>query len=155
MRLPPQLRVALGPSRQARAFIAAVACSSAVVLALLPLPPWGIAPLEAAIAVWASWRWRAFGTRPWPGRPAELALTADRVMVVRNVAGALRAGIVRDATYVSPSLTSIVWKPDGARRSEVVLVLPDMLPADDFRRLRVLLRYGRSEEVAGAPASHA
>ena len=27
--------------------------------------------------------------------------------------------------------------------AQTVLILPDMLPADEFRRLRVLLRYGR------------
>ena len=31
----------------------------------------------------------------------------------------------------------------------------DMLPADQFRQLRVLLRYGRSEDTEAAPASHA
>jgi len=30
-----------------------------------------------------------------------------------------------------------------------------MLPANDFRRLRVLLRYGRSDDTQGAPASQA
>jgi len=36
-----------------------------------------------------------------------------------------------------------------------VPIVPDMLDGDDFRRLRVLLRYGSSEDSAGAPASHA
>ena len=36
-----------------------------------------------------------------------------------------------------------------------ILVLPDTLPAEDFRRLRVLLRYGRplvDEEASGRAA---
>jgi hypothetical protein len=39
-----------------------------------------------------------------------------------------------------------VWRRDGSRwwaRAPAIVVLPDMLPADEFRRLRVALRYGR------------
>jgi hypothetical protein len=48
-----------------------------------------------------------------------------------------------------------VWRPDRSRFSRAEFILPDMLPADDFRRLRVLLRYGRNDDAHGAPASHA
>ena len=67
--------------------------------------------------------------------------------------GRLVAGHVRSSTYVGAWLTTIVWRPDGARLSRAVLIVPDMLPADDFRRLRVMLRYARSAVVQGAPAS--
>jgi len=50
-------------------------------------------------------------------------------------------------------MTSIVWRPDGARWSRAILVVPDMLPADEFRRLRVMLRYARSGRAQDAPAS--
>ena len=36
-----------------------------------------------------------------------------------------------------------------------IVLLPDMLPAVEFRKLRVLLRYARSDVAQGAPASHA
>jgi hypothetical protein len=49
------------------------------------------------------------------------------------------------------ALTSIVWRPDGARWSRSILVLPDMLPPDDFRRLRVMLRYARSGLPQSSP----
>jgi hypothetical protein len=62
---------------------------------------------------------------------------------------------VRAATYVGAWVTTIVWRPDGARWSRAILVLPDMLPAEDFRRLRVMLRYARSGDAQEAPASQA
>ena len=46
-----------------------------------------------------------------------------------------------------------MWRPDGARWSRAILIVPDMLPPDDFRRLRVMLRYARSAVVQGAPSS--
>jgi len=52
-------------------------------------------------------------------------------------------------------LSTLVWRPFGRWRSRAILLLPDMLPPQDFRRLRVLLRYGRSDERQGDPASHA
>jgi hypothetical protein len=58
-------------------------------------------------------------------------------------------------TFVHPWFTSIVWRPDGSRVSRAIPLLPDMMGTDEFRRLRVLLRYGRREVTAGAPASHA
>jgi hypothetical protein len=155
MRLPPQLRIAIGPSRTARAFVAALATASAIVVAALPVPGWAVAAIMAAVGAWSAVAWRTFGGRPRPAQPVEISLTADRLIVVRSASGSLRAGFVRDLTYVTASVTAIVWKPDGALRSRAILVLPDMLAADDFRRLRVLLRYGRREDAAGAPASHA
>jgi len=63
------------------------------------------------------------------------------------------AGHVRSSTRVSAALTSIVWRADGARWSRAILVLPDMLPADDFRRLRVMLRYARNGFEQEAPVN--
>jgi hypothetical protein len=155
MRLPPQLRVAIGPSRIARVFVIVVALGTAVVTAQLPLPSLLIVGAETTLLLWAAVRWRSFSPRRGRSSIVEVALTADRLIVVRNATGALRAGFVREASYVSPSLTAIVWKPDGDWRSRVVLLLPDMTHPEDFRRLRVLLRYGRREAEAGAPASQA
>lgn len=58
-----------------------------------------------------------------------------------EIAGAWQAGVVRDGSFVAPFLTIIRWRPDGARFDRTILVLPDMLAADSFRALRVLLRW--------------
>ena len=58
-------------------------------------------------------------------------------------AGRRIEGVVAGRLYVGAWLTTIVVRPDGKRRrARPLAILPDMLPADDFRRLRVLLRYG-------------
>ena len=106
----------------------------------------------------AGWAWVAFrvgALRRGAWAVAALTLAHDRMVIVCRGDGTLVAGHVRSATYVGALFTSIVWRPDGAWWSRAVLVLPDMLPPEDFRRLRVLLRYSRSEVAQGAPASHA
>ena len=85
----------------------------------------------------------------------EVLVAIDRRIEIRRSEGASRTGLVRPTTYVSPSLTAIVWRADGERFSRTLLILPDMLPSEDFRRLRVMLLHGSSEVVAGEPASQA
>ena len=54
-------------------------------------------------------------------------------------------------SYVGAWLTCVVWRAEGApwwRPARTLLFLPDTLPAEDFRRLRVLLRYGVADARA-------
>jgi hypothetical protein len=155
MRLPPQIRVPLHRSPTAGIVIAFVALGTTVLTIALSPPAW--ARLGCAVALGA-WSWSALRRVAWrtaASSALEILLSLDRTVVVRTRDGRLRAGVVRDASYVGPAVTTLVWKPDDARFAQAILVLPDMLSPEDFRRLRIALRYGRSEEEAGSPASHA
>jgi hypothetical protein len=155
MRLPIQLRVSLRPSRLAVVGIVAIAALAWAAVLVLSVPT--IAHLVTGLALggWALLACRLHASRTRADAVVEVMLSTDLVVVVRYADGRLRAGHVRSGTVVHPWFTSIVWRPDGAWRSRTLPLLPDMLDADDFRRLRVMLRYGRSEETAGKPASHA
>jgi hypothetical protein len=122
---------------------------------LLRLPPWTDLVAVVVLAAWAVDRIRLNGWRTACNAVIEMLLSSDGVIVVRLRDGRLLAGHVRSSSFVHPWLTTIVWRPDGARWSRTVAIVPDMLDVDDFRRLRVMLRYGRSEVSAGAPASQA
>jgi toxin CptA len=59
----------------------------------------------------------------------------------------LRSGVwfptqVLGSSYVSPWLTVLNLRLDGRRLAMHVVLLPDALDHDDFRRLRVWLRWG-------------
>ena len=155
MRLPPAVHVTLAPSRRALAWIVGVALVACGAVLTLPIDPVlsGLAML--GIVVWAGDRAVVVAWRRGPRASVALWLTGDRMLVVRMGEGHLVAGHVRAASYVGERITTIVWRPDGARFSRAEWLLPDMLPADDFRRVRVLLRYGRSDVAQGTPASHA
>lgn len=155
MRLPVQLRVSLRPSRTAAFAIFAIAAVSWAAVLVLSVPT--IAHLVTGLALggWALLACRRHAWRTSPRAVVEVMLSSDAVVVVRQRDGRLIAGLVRPATFVHPRFTSIVWRPDRAWLSRSVPLLPDMMGLDDFRRLRVLLRYGRREVTAGAPASQA
>jgi toxin CptA len=48
---------------------------------------------------------------------------------------------VQPDTFVSPWLTVLRYRLPGQRWSQSLVILPDSLPADDFRRLRVWLKW--------------
>ncbi|MEP7183317.1 MAG: hypothetical protein ABI886_14125 [Betaproteobacteria bacterium] len=85
--------------------------------------------------------------------PALLHLGADRRITVTDRRGRTQDGAILDDSFVGARLATIVWRPDGARwwqPAGTIVVIADMLPGDDFRRLRVLLRYGRPASTAGS-----
>jgi hypothetical protein len=153
MRLPPIVHVSLGPSRIAGAAIGAMTLATLVVVLLLPLAPWQHAVVCAIVLAWAWVAFERLAVRATPDAIVQLRLAPNLLIVVTRGDGRLVGGHVRSSTCVSAAITSIVWRPDGARWSRAILVVPDMLPADDFRRLRVLLRYARSGRTQDAPAN--
>jgi len=149
MRLPPNVRVQLGHSKRACIGIAVAALATGALVVLLELPMLPTLAMVAVLLGWAGNAIRVIGLRRGPRAIVELTLTGDRMIVVRLGGGRLLAGHVRDATYVGSRITTVVWRPDRRMFSRSLLVLPDMLPADDFRRLRILLRYGRVPASVG------
>lgn len=153
MRLPPSVHVVLGPSRIIGVGIGIGALATVVIVLLLPLAAWQHAALCGLVLAWSWVAFRYAAVRRAPDAISELRLAPDLILVIHRNDGRLVAGHVRSTTYVSSWLTSIVWRPDGARLSRACLIVPDMLPADDFRRLRVMLRYARNALQQEAPVS--
>jgi len=155
MRPPIQFRVVLRPSRIATCALVALAGFAIVLLVIMPAPAWIDALAALVLSGWAAHRIRQHGLRCAASSIVELKLHEDRTIVVHRKDGRLRAGRVLDTSHIHPAFTSIVWRPDGARLARSIPIVADMLDRDEFRRLRVLLRYGRSEDSDGTPASQA
>ena len=121
---------------------------------VLPLEPWWkVASLLAIGGVAASAAVSCVGT----DLPRLLLVDADRRVVTIAGDEKTRSGSILDDSYIGSRLTSIVWRPDDSpwyAPARKILILPDSLPPDDFRRLRVLLRYGqpRADDVRGRDA---
>lgn len=150
MRAPPPLRCALRPSRVGRALVLVACVSSAGLLASIPLPPIGY--LGASTVVLAT-LWSGLRRTCGQGVPAAIEVGLDRRIVVEARVGGSRRGRILDDSYVGASFTTIVWREDGAqwwRLGSAIVVLPDMLGRDEFRRLRVALRYGRAVDPEGS-----
>ncbi len=124
------VEVALARSRFVPAFVVAATGATLALVALVPLR------LDAAIllATWAACLAIDALRRCRPMR--RLALDCSGAVSVDGVAGELR-----DGSFVAPWLTIVRWRPAGARFDRTLLVLGDMLPAADFRHLRVILKW--------------
>ena len=153
MRLPPSVHVVFGPSRIVGAGIGVAALATLAVMFLLPVQAWQQAIGVVVVLAWAAVAFRVVALRRSRFAITELRLAPDLVLVVHMGDGRLVAGHVRSATYVGAWVTTIVWRADGAYWSRAVLIVPDMLEAEDFRKLRVMLRYARSAVEQGVPAS--
>ena len=155
MHKPRPVDISLGPSRRACLGVAFLAAATVSVLVMLPIHPLAIVASVVLLAAWAGNRIWVLGMRRGPRAVRALRIEGDRTVVATLVSGEKLTGRVQEASYVGALVTTLTWRSKGTLCARSVLILPDMLPAEDFRRLRVLLRYGRSEDSAAAPASHA
>jgi hypothetical protein len=155
MQWPPPVRVALASSITAMALIAALAVATCAVIATFPFEPAVLGLSSIVVVVWAVDRIYVVAFRQGPRAVRQFELRGDLTLVIVTGDGTACAGRVHRDSYVGVRLTTLVWRPFGRWRSRTILILPDMLPAQDFRRLRVLLRYGRREVTQGSSASQA
>jgi hypothetical protein len=142
MKLAPRLRLAPRRSLIGCALITAACALTSLLLALLPLPLAAcLAGAVVILAVLALGLWRC--TRR--GVPSLFHVGIDLRITVTDCDGRSRAGSILDDSYVGACMTTIIWRADGDpwwQPARSILVLPDTLPRDEFRRLRVVLRYG-------------
>ena len=148
MQTIPALRISLGPSRSASALICVAWMATAALVAWLP----GAVALRGALVIGIGAH-AILTIRHWATRSASRAiigvdLDSDRTVRLTERTGRCIEGIVQPDSYVGALLTTLVVRPDGKRRLRTVAILPDMLPADDFRRLRLLLRLGHGSTTA-------
>ena len=135
------LEIALAPSRVAAMGLASMVLATLVVIAVTP----GSAAIRILAATWiACGGLEALYTvalhRGSRGARAIHVSRSGEIEVLTGTLG-LRSGELREGSFVAPWLTIIRWRPHGARFDRTILLLPDMLPADDFRRMRVMLRW--------------
>lgn len=133
--------LALGPSRQLEAWVAGLACATVAVALILPAPGVvraGLVLLTLAEAVRSA---RRHACREGLGAFRELVVDIDGAVEVVGADGRLQAGRLAEGSFVAPWLTVVRWLPDGAWLSRAVVIAPDAVDAEAFRRLRVLLRW--------------
>ena len=135
------LQVTLVPSRVGAMCLASMVVATLIVIAVTS----GSAALRVLAATWiACGGLEALHTvvlhRGSRGARA-IHVTRSGEIEVLTGTGGLRLGARRDGSFVAPWLTIIRWRPHDAYFDRAILLLPDMLPADDFRRMRVMLRW--------------
>ena len=142
MKGPGPLKVELGRSRLAAAFVFVSHIATASLLAFAPVDAMLRAAAVVAIGAHALRALRTWALQSAARAVVRVELSGDRRAVLIERCGRRCEGEVRAESYDGERLTTLVVRPDGARVSRAVTIVPDMLPAEDLRRLRVLLRYG-------------
>ncbi len=82
-----------------------------------------------------------------PRSLTSLLLKSDGGTEATQRDGTTLTGRQLPGNFVYPWFTVIAWLPDGARFSRTVAVLSDSLAAEQFRELRVWLRWRRVEKI--------
>ena len=142
MKGPGLLKVELGRSRLATAFVFVSHIGTASLLAFAPVDAMLRAAAVIAIGAHALRALQTWALQSAARAVVGVELSSDRRAVLIERCGRPCEGEVRAESYVGERITTLVVRPDGARVSRAIAILPDMLPEEDLRRLRVLLRYG-------------
>lgn len=139
------LQATLLPSRLLAALLTAMHLLAVLPVVLVPLD--AVLRLMLALALVCSLLY--YGYRhglPQSGAAVDgLHLAADGTFSVHLRQGDWQPVEVRGSSFVQPWLTVLHLDLAGRRRCLALVVLPDMLPREDFRRLRVWLRWGHQD----------
>ena len=133
------VELSLGPSRLAAAGLAAMALATLAVL--FATPGAAAARILLATAVACATLECAHGLGLGRAGRRALRLSDAGEIEVRSPGGRWRRGCLRAGSFVAPWLTLVLWRAEGSRFDRAVLILPDMLGEEEFRRLREWLRW--------------
>ncbi len=124
------------PSRLLGGMLLAMVALALFSITLIAMPLKFKGALSAAVLVGIG-RWIWLQRRPFPC----IRLEADGTIHVRAGESAWQRAEVLPESFVAPGWCVVRLKAANARQMTLTL-LPDSAPADDLRKLRVLLRWG-------------
>lgn len=131
----------IAPSWRLAAILAAGHGGVAVLVLLLDIPLAWRAAILAVLAASLVYELRATALRFSANALITLRIAPDNVFSAQTRSGEWRDYEVLGSTYVTSAMTVLILRAAGARRVRSVVLLPDSMAADDFRRLRTWLRW--------------
>jgi len=132
------LRLEPGVSRQLGGFLALSHCAALAVLPFCGLPPLPVAAMALGVALsWLRTRRRDVLRRD-PGSIAALVWEEGSRVRLTLRSGRETGATLRPFVFLQPWLVILHFRRDDGRAARLVL-LPDMLDRETFRRLRVRL----------------
>jgi len=124
-------RVALSRSRMAAVFLLAAGAATWALTGYVPFAPL----VKAGITLWIALTM----LRASRIEACEIVLDGEEIAVREGIHW--RRGRLRNGSFVAPWLTIVRWRPERALFDRTILVLPDMLDTESYRRLRVVLKW--------------
>jgi toxin CptA len=108
---------------------------------MVPWPYGARLGLLAALAGSAVFYLRRDGLRAMAHSIVALRLASDCRVEIQTRRGEWLEGELLGTTFVTPGLAVVNMKPRERRFARHVVIFPDAVDPEDFRRLRVLLRW--------------
>lgn len=142
---PLPLQLAIVPGRALFFALCALHLGAVAALWLADLPLVVALPGSAGVGLSLYYR-----TRPQP--VTQLRCHADGKLETRQ-GDVWKALECPDPAMLLPWLAVLRYRQPGARRVTALVITPDSLPEDDFRRLRVWMRWGM-KTTSKATAAH-
>lgn len=143
---PNPLAIDLRPSHLLAAVLAAVGTGAMTLLLWLPLPAGYQAPLVLLLFAATLYAVLHDAWRRLPWSVTALQLAADGSLRCMRRDGRWLSAQVQDSSCVTAWLTVLDLRLSGARFRRSVVLLPDCLEAEAYRKLRVWLRWGRRDQ---------
>lgn len=135
----------VAPSRRVAAALGLACAATLAVMAFTPMGSFTRAVLAAGAVLSFVDALRVAALRRGARGVRGFRVDLTGAIRVRDGAGREREGVLRDGSFVAPWLTLVRWRPSGARFDRTFLLVPGMLEREDFRRLRVLLRWAQAQ----------
>ncbi len=144
--------IAIGPSRLVATHVAVLGAVGVGCVLFSGLAAGASVGACAALVAGAVSALRREALREGRGAVCRLAVDLEGRVEAAGPNGTARTGRLAAGSFVAPWLTIVRWRPEGARFARTVLVPPDAVDPEAFRRLRVLLRWGPAGGRGGASA---
>lgn len=145
----PLLVVHLKPSRYLAVILGIAHVATAGLLWPLALP---VAVKLAGVAILAIsliFYLRHYAWLHSPGATVAFELSDEMAYTLETRRGERIGCTLLDSSFVAPYLTVLNLKPEGKFFTRSVVILADAIDAEEFRQLRVLLRWKFREESGG------
>jgi toxin CptA len=139
------IKIDFRPSRQLALVLAIAHLGAAAAAASVDIPVGMKALVLLAIA--GSLAWSLYGPvfLRSPQAIVAVELGEGRAAAFRTRRGDWHKAVIGDSTFVAPWLTILVFRVPESRLARYAVILPDSISAEDFRRLRVSLRWNMAE----------
>ena len=134
-------RIAVGPSALIAVAVSIVHVGAAAVLWLVPIPVLGKAVFTLAIALSLVYFMARDAALHAPGAIVALELGEQGAIACQTRDGAWLNCELLGSTYVSPGMTVVNLRARGWGGQRRVILVPDNVDPEDFRRLRAWLRW--------------
>ena len=135
------LRIDLRPSRILAAILVIAHGAAIAAVALAGMPPWLQLIAIAALAANLMFEIRQTVLLRAPDAVVAIEIASDDALSIQTRRGDWIECEVLGSTYVIYFLAIVNLKEQGSGRVKRAVILPDSIDAEDFRKLRVWLRW--------------